>query len=120
MAFGASLAKQVRDRPERHVPADRQVVDERQGQHRVGVRPGGQRRSFAARPAETGARVGEVDDERQDVGRGPSRQRPVGPLGGGRVDVEGEHPAPSSAAIRLYVPVFAPRSQTAWLPASRR
>ena len=75
-----------------HVPRDRQVVDERQGED---ARPGRPARAASGAPCPAqpmpGARVGDVEDERQDVVRALGRGSAVVPLRGRRVDVEGEH-----------------------------
>ena len=97
---------------QRHVPADREVMDEGEGQDDVGVRRGRQRPRARAGPAEGRARIGEVHDERQDR-VSPSRRRcAVVPLAAAGSMSKATTCADVPAAIRLNRPVFAPRSQT--------
>ena len=92
--LGAEPREVVGDPIERHVPPDREVVDEREREDDVGVRPIGERRRSSSRPAEARARVGEVEDERQDRARAVAADLPVVALRRGRVDVPGDDPPP--------------------------
>ena len=87
------------------------MVDQREGQDHVRVGPLEEGTALAARPAESRARVCEIEDERQDVGPAFLAQRAVVLLGRSRVDVEGEYPLAGvggdpavAAGVRAQIP----------------
>ena len=68
------------------------MVDQGEREDDIGVRPLEQGAALTTAPADPRARVGEVEDERQDVAAALAPDRAVVALGGSRIDVPGEHP----------------------------
>src|SRR5438067_1177757 len=88
---GVEAAQPVDDLGDRHVAADREVVDEREAEREVGRAACGERPPLEPAPAEPRRRIGEVHAQRENLRLALALERLVEAVDDERVAVDPEH-----------------------------